>query len=240
MIGIQGYGIHVKLCLGLPRSKRAGKPNPIQWPAVLAPPRKNFHNKLVSALGVPRVLQTIAAYVPAGPALLGSLCRRARELLVALEPEKGHAEVDSGSDNGDWMFEDVFAADLSAEGGGGAEQASGRVVDSGLSVVGAEGQDTGPVRFPTFPVATPNPLVRREDLTPVWSSNAESHDSETLADLQRACIQAWKETPELGYFGSSQTQVQPPKAVVASNAFNTPIFGAGKSDKERYKNNKRK
>ena len=74
----------------------------------------------------------------------------------------------------------------------------------------------------------------------MWSSNAESHDSETLADLQRACIQAWKETPELGYFGSSQTQVQPPKAVVASNAFNTPIFGAGKSDKERYKNNKRK
>ena len=96
------------------------------------------------------------------------------------------------------------------------------------------------MRFPTFPVATPNPLVRREDLTPMWSSNAESHDSETLADLQRACIQAWKETPELGYFGSSQTQVQPPKAVVASNAFNTPIFGAGKSDKERYKNNKRK
>ena len=119
MIGIKGYGIHVKFCLGLPRSKRAGKPNPIQWPAVLAPPRKNFHNKLVSALGVPRVLQTIAAYVPAGPVLLGSLCRRARELLVALEPEKEHAQVDSASDNGDWMFEDVFAADLSAEGGGG-------------------------------------------------------------------------------------------------------------------------
>ena len=128
------------------------------------------------------------------------------------------------------------------------------MVDSGLSIVGAEGgggasrapavrdpsagmgggQDTGRVRFPTFPVATPNPLVRREDLTPVWSSNAESHDSETLADLQRACIQAWKETPELGYFMSSQTQVQSPKAVVASNAFNTPIFGAGKSDKEQY------
>ena len=57
--------------------------------------------------------------MPAGLALLGSLCRRARELLVALEPEKEHAQVDSASDNGDWMFEDVFAADLSAEGGGG-------------------------------------------------------------------------------------------------------------------------
>ena len=59
------------------------------------------------------------------------------------------------------------------------------MVDSGLSIVGAEGQDTGPVLFPTFPVATPNPLVRREDLTPVWSSNAESHDSESIS-LKRA------------------------------------------------------
>ena len=111
MIGIKGYGIHVKLCLGLPRSKRSGKPNPIQWPTLVPPSRKNFRNR---ALRVPRVLHTIAAYVPARPALLGSLCRRARELLVALEPEKEHAEVDSASDNGEWMFQDVLAADQSA------------------------------------------------------------------------------------------------------------------------------
>ena len=48
-----------------------------------------------------------------------------------------------------------------------------------------------------------NPLAEREDPTPVWSCSAASHDNETLAHFQPACIKVRKETSELGYFRSS-------------------------------------
>ena len=88
------------------------------------------------------------------------------------------------------------------------------------------------IYLPTFPIATRNPLISMANLHPVWVTDSEEHDSETLAKLQRDLIRRWKEVPELGYFRPSQLQV--PEAQIVSAAPNTPIVGKGK---QRHKNN---
>ena len=80
--------------------------------------------------------------------------------------------------------------------------------------------------------------MKLPDLTTVWSTDTEEHDTAILRNAQLKYMHAWKANPKLGYVPSDTTEV--PSTTVAARAHNTPIFGKGKDDTTRYAKKPRK
>ena len=80
--------------------------------------------------------------------------------------------------------------------------------------------------------------MKLPDLTTVWSTDTEAHDTAILRNAQLKYMHAWKANPKLGYVPNDTTEV--PSTTVVARAHNTPIFGKGKDDTTRYAKKARK
>ena len=124
-----------------------------------------------------------------------------------------------------WALESEFE-DWALDGAGGSASGPGARVDC-----------IRPMTPATFPVLAPNPLFKKDGLK-VTSDPFQTDTARATAAAQNF-IKERKAHPNLGYFPHPNSPAYNLQTDIRAKATNTPIFGAGKTDKNWYAKKKK-
>ena len=116
----------------------------------------------------------------------------------------------------------------------GLDGAGGSAIGSG-----ARADPIRPMPHATFPVLAPNPLFKKDGLKVMWSADPFQTDTAKATAAAKNFIKEWKAHPNLGYFLQPNSPAFDLQTDIRAKATNTPILGAGKTDKNRYAKKKK-
>ena len=104
---------------------------------------------------------------------------------------------------------------------------------------GARADPIRPMTTATFLVLAPSPLFKKDGLKVTWSAEPFQTDTAKAIAAANVFIKDWKAHPNLGYFLQPNSLAYDLPTYIQAKATNTPIFGAGKTDKSRHAKKKK-